>query len=394
MTSLRILHIVPSVARVYGGPSEAAVNLCAALAAQGMQVTLLTTNANGDRGQPPLPAPLNQAIAQDGYEIRYFRCQPFRRYKFSPGLLHWLWHHASEFDVAHIHALFSPVSTAAAMIARSRGVPYLLRPLGTLDPADLQKKRWLKDLYGRVLERGNLAAAAAIHFTSDREAQVSERFGAITRDLVLPLGVTSAPFPSTPDLSLIPTRPSGTPIVLFLARIDRKKGLELLIPALEQLQAQDVPFHWVVAGANPQDSAYEQQMRDRIQQSPLQTQTTLLGFVTGDRKAQLLQQADVFVLPSHYENFGLAVAEAMLSHTPVVISDQVSIANAVQQAEAGWVVPCTVKALVEALAHALHHPAERERRGRNAHALAQTAYNWSAIAQQLIQVYRQIVHEG
>ena len=144
------------------------LGLSGALAAQGVEVTILTTDSNGDAGQAPLEVPLDRPVEQDGYQIRYFRCSPFRRYKFSLALLQWLAKQAHSFDLAHIHALFSPVSTAAATIARSQKLPYLLRPLGTLDPADLRKKKQLKQIYAALLERPNLAGAAAIHFTIDQ----------------------------------------------------------------------------------------------------------------------------------------------------------------------------------------------------------------------------------
>ncbi|MEM8546019.1 MAG: glycosyltransferase, partial [Cyanobacteria bacterium P01_H01_bin.119] len=183
---LNVLQIVPSIALVYGGPSQMVRGLSAGLANAGAAVTVLTTDSNGDIDQPPLQVPLNQPVPTDGYQIRYFRCAPFRRYKFSAGLLNWLWAHGADYDIAHIHALFSPVSSLAAAIARRRQLPYILRPLGTLDPADLQKKRQLKQIYAAVLEGPNIAGAAALHFTSAQEAKISERFGATTRDLVLP----------------------------------------------------------------------------------------------------------------------------------------------------------------------------------------------------------------
>ncbi|MEO8891310.1 MAG: glycosyltransferase, partial [Coleofasciculaceae cyanobacterium] len=165
------------------------LGLSSALATQGMEVTVLTTDSNGDSGQAPLDVPLNTPVEQDGYQIRYFHCSPFRRYKFSIELLRWLSVNSSKFDIAHIHALFSPISTAAATVSRSKKLPYILRPLGTLDPADLRKKKQLKKIYAALWERHNLAGAAAIHFTSVQEAKISERFGTQTEDLIIPLGV-------------------------------------------------------------------------------------------------------------------------------------------------------------------------------------------------------------
>jgi glycosyltransferase involved in cell wall biosynthesis len=113
--------------------------------------------------------------------------------------------------------------------------------------------------------------------------------------------------------------------------------------------------------------------------------------VTGELKAALLQEADLFVLPSYYENFGIAVAEAMVSGIPVVISDQVHICDAVKNAEAGWVCPCEVEALTQCLREALLETEEQRRRGVNAQRYALKNYSWDAIAQQMIQAYRQIL---
>lgn len=388
---LRILQIIPSISLVYGGPSQMVKGLSSALASQGVDVTVLTTDSNGDVGQPPLDVPLNQPVEQDGYQVRYFRCSPFRRYKFSPDLLRWLWHQAREFDLAHIHALFSPVSTAAAAIARHKNLPYILRPLGTLDPADLQKKRQLKQIYAALWERSNLAGAAGIHFTSAQEAKISERFGTQTRDLVIPLGVTPLVMPPKGEARRQLGISDNQPLLLFMSRLDPKKGLNLLIPALEKLLAEGVNFHLVLAGTNPQDPDYESQITEQIKASPLSSCTTITGFVTGQLKAALLQDADLFVLPSYYENFGIAVAEAMVAGTPVVISDQVHIWEEVKGAEAGWVCPCAVNALTECLRESLQDAGERQRRGRKGQEYALKNYSWDAIAQQMIQVYRQIL---
>jgi glycosyltransferase involved in cell wall biosynthesis len=389
---LRVLQIVPSISLVYGGPSQMVMGLSAALAQAGVEVTVLTTDSNGDAGQPPLDVPLNQPVQQNGYQILYFRCSPFRRYKFSLDLLRWLYGHAGEFDLAHIHALFSPVSTAAATVARQKKLPYLLRPLGTLDPADLQKKKRLKQIYAGLLERPNLGGAAAIHFTSVQEAKVSERFGTLTKDVVIPLGVQlPSPMPGQGLARAQLGIPESRPLVLFMSRIDPKKGLNLLIPALEALLAEGLDFHFVLAGTNPQDPGYENKILEQVQASALGDRTTITGFVSGDFKASLLQDADLFVLPSYYENFGIAVAEAMAAGTPVVISDRVYIWEDVRDAAAGWVAPCEVEALTFALRSPLMEAAERHRRGLNAQAYAQKHYTWSAIAQQTIQVYQQIL---
>ncbi|MEM9213927.1 MAG: hormogonium polysaccharide biosynthesis glycosyltransferase HpsP [Cyanobacteria bacterium P01_F01_bin.150] len=413
--SLKVLQIIPSISAVYGGPSQMIRGFSHALARQGAEVTILTTDSNGDNGQAPLDVPLHYPVKQDGYTIRYFRCAPFRRYKFSLGLLSWLYCHADEFDIAHIHALFSPVSSLSATIARYCKLPYILRPLGTLDPADIQKKRYLKYLYAAVLERPNIAGAASLHFTSPQENEVSDKFGTRTPSVVIPLGVTepkrlpnpnavisefsssryskSLPSSIAPVLPLkipIPTH-EDIPVILFMSRIDPKKGLDLLIPALENLVANGQIFHFVLAGANPQDPAYEKSVCDRIQFSPISSCTTITGFVQGQQKQALLQRADLFVLPSYYENFGISVAEAMVTGTPVLISDQVHIHPNVQEADAGWICSCNEGDLTMKLLKALQDPNERHQRGVNAQSCALEKYSWSTIAQQTLNMYHTIL---
>ncbi|MEG4324074.1 hormogonium polysaccharide biosynthesis glycosyltransferase HpsP [Microcoleus sp. herbarium5] len=388
---MRILQIIPSISLVYGGPSQMVLGLSVALAAKNIDVTIITTDSNGDIGQLPLDVPLNQPIKQSGYQIIYFRCYPWRRYKFSLSLLQWLNENARQFDLAHIHALFSPVTTLAATIARYHHLPYIIRPCGMLDPADLQKKKRLKQIYAAVLERPNLAGAAAIHFTSKEEAKISERFGLgstdkvpVPRDLVIPLGVTAGLFPKR-------LRESQVPIILFMSRIAPKKGLYLLIPALESILGSGIEFHFILAGSNPQDADYETQIKVQIHNSSLAKYTTITGFVSGDLKVELLTKADLFVLPSYYENFGIAVAEAMAAGVPVVISDRIHIAEDIQQAEAGWVEPLEVEAIANSIKSALLNPQERQRRGLNGKEYARKHYNWDAIAQQTIDAYQEIL---
>ncbi|MCV3215677.1 hormogonium polysaccharide biosynthesis glycosyltransferase HpsP [Plectonema radiosum NIES-515] len=396
---MRILQIVPSISLIYGGPSQMVMGLSSALARENVKVTILTTDSNGDSGQKPLDVPLNCPVKQDGYEIIYFRCSPFRRYKFSLLLLKWLNNHADEFDLAHIHALFSPISSVAATVCRQKNLPYILRPLGTLDPADLRKKKQLKQLYATILERANLGGAAAIHFTSDQEAKISERFGVSTHDLVIPLGVILPGGEGRRGRggeggNAIRTQfgiPLNVPLVLFMSRIDPKKGLNLLIPALEKLLAEGGNFYFVLAGTNPQDPDYEEKIRLQIENSPLRSHTTITGFVTGELKSALLQAADLFVLPSYYENFGIAVAEAMVAGVPVIISDQVHIWHQVRDSESGWVGTTDVESLVELLRFALQNPAECRRRGLRAQEYALSNFSWEAIARQMIQAYNQIL---
>lgn len=123
----------------------------------------------------------------------------------------------------------------------------------------------------------------------------------------------------------------------------------------------------------------------------LHPHTTITGFVTGGLKAALLEAADLFVLPSYYENFGIAVAEAMVAGTPVVISDQVHIWHDVHNSQSGWVAKTEVDSLAQNLREALLNPQECQNRGLNAQNYALQNYSWDAIARQISQFYQELI---
>ena len=214
--------------------------------------------------------------------------------------------------------------------------------------------------------------------------------------MVIPLGVALPALPER-NASQAAIReqfniPATHPIVLFMSRIDPKKGFDLLLPALEKLHQNNTPFHFFLCGANPQDRDYENSIRAQIESSAWAQQATLSGFVSGELKAKILSAADVFVLPSYYENFGIAVAEAMAAKIPVVISDQVHIWPAIEQSTSGWVVKTEVDALSQALSSALVDGDERAHRGENAQRCAQENYSWDAIAKRLTTQYQKLTH--
>ncbi|MCJ8282953.1 MAG: glycosyltransferase, partial [Rivularia sp. ALOHA_DT_140] len=185
--------------------------------------------------------------------------------------------------------------------------------------------------------------------------------------------------------------PDNVPKILFMSRIDPKKGLDLLIPALEKLLSEGLEFHFILAGTNPQDPNYEQKIQSQIQASTLNKYTTITGFVTGELKSALLETADLFVLPSYYENFGIAVAEAMVAGVPVVISDQVHIYKDISGSESGWVGTTNIESIADLLREGLKNPEERQRRGLLARKFALLNYSWDAISSKIVDAYQDII---
>src|SRR5688572_3968610 len=186
---MRIVHVIPAVAARYGGPSRAVFGMCAALEAEGVHTLIATTDADG-RGR--LRVPTRDTVRFHDIDTVFFRRQWSEGVKFSSGLADWLRRHTASFDVVHIHAVFSHSSIAAARQARRHGIPYVVRPLGSLSPWALAQKRMRKRLFWLLAVKQMLHGAAAIHYTTEPERRQAEQALGIGRGVVIPLGVACA----------------------------------------------------------------------------------------------------------------------------------------------------------------------------------------------------------
>jgi len=398
--------------------------MCRALAKQGEEVTVFTTNIDG---AADLDVPLDRPIVMDGFRMRYFQVQRPRSYIFSLPLAKALEDEVKRFDLVHIHSIFNWPITPSAFFCRKFNVPYIVRPCGMLDPVPLKKAyesgwaptsiylkqrflkrqyfkgRYLKSLYHRrsylkkilylvLMEKRNLEGAAAIHFTSASEMRATQPYGIGAPGFVVSLGIDLAEAEreiASEDFRKRYPILQGRIIVLFLSRLDAKKGLDLLIPALGSLVARGMDLAFVLAGSG--SSQYEAEVRKLLQEHGLADRTIMTGFVQGVTKWSILRGADIFVLPSYHENFGVAAVEAMATGRPVVISDQVGIHEEVSRAGAGLVVSQNSEELAQAMARLINSSALRETMGRQARRLVERMFSWDRGARELSCVYEDIL---
>ena len=399
---MNVLHVIPSFAPRYGGPIVAAVGLTRELARRGHDVTVATTNVDGP-GE--LDVPLNRPVPMDGVDVWYFPIQRPRWYHFSAPMGRALRELVRGSDVVHIHSVFLWPTTVAAFWCRRLGVPYLLRTTGSLDPVALSKRyvglrvstasRAKKWLYLRTVGSLDLGGAAALHFTSEAEMESARRLRLSPEGRVIPLGVDEPPIPGIDDWASVRRQyPSleGRKIVLFLSRLDPKKGLDMLAEAAGTLAESRDDFSVVVAGGGAPE--FEAEVRAIYDRHGLSERTVFTGMVVGDDKWRLLRAADVFVLPSRHENFGIAVVEAMASGTPVVISDQVDIHREVAEAGAGLVTTLEPADVAGAIGRLLDDPDAAERMGRAGEALAARRYSWERVATDVEALYEEVVGQA
>lgn len=343
----RVLVLTNSVADTSGGSLRAAVNMAEAMAENGIDVTF---------SAPVAPTQPHRTVdAMDAaVERRLFRAWPaVARFGGAVRQFCWLLRHVTDYHQVQTHSLFSLSTVYAILICRLRRVPIMLWPHGSLDPFDLRKHGRFKRLAGPVTKR-LLDRCAAVVFTTPNEESIAFSYGSRTPRQVVPLPVR--PLPNS-DIDRRQWRerfgvPSDAPLVLFLGRVDYKKGLPLLIEAVSLVSREDV--HLVVVGDGP--SAEKQIAADAAMRCGLSDRVHMVGWLEGDDRVGAFRAADVFALLSDAENFGLSVIEALSVGCPVLISDQLALSRTLSTAGAAVVVERDARRAADALDALLTDP--------------------------------------
>jgi glycosyltransferase involved in cell wall biosynthesis len=374
---MRLLHVVPTYlpAWRHGGPILAVHGLCRALVERGHEVTVLTTDVHAE-GR--LDVPLGEPVTLDGVEVRYFPVRLPRRLYFSPALRRAARNLMNRCDLLHLHSVFLWPTSAAARTAERAGVPYLVSPRGMLVPGLIARRgRWRKRAWILLAERRTLARAAALHATSDLEAQDAGRLGlSLPPVFVVPNGVDFPPAnEETPR----------EPFLLFLGRVSWKKGLDRLIPALAHCPGVELK----VAGND--EEGLRPELGRLAAEAGVRGRVDFLGPVAGQEKASLLRRAAVLVLPSRSENFGNVVLEAMAAGCPVAVTAEVGLAATVRETGSGIVVDGEPARLGEALRNLMADAPRRDAMGRRGACAAAEHFGWPAVAREMETVYRRLV---
>jgi glycosyltransferase involved in cell wall biosynthesis len=387
---MRILHIIPSIAPLRGGPSQAIVQMVKSLRDQGIDAAIATTN---DNGKDLLDVPLQQCINYEDVPVWFFaRFSPnlnsIREFAFSASFTSWLWDSISNYDLIHVHAIFSYPSTMAMAIARIKKIPYIVRPLGQLCTWSLQQSDRKKQFYLNLIERQNLEGAT-IHYTSLAEQQEAIPLELSSPSFILPHGLTLPPLiPDAKQIFLTKLNlPSDQKIILFLSRLHPKKGLDYLIPALAQVSQHS--FSFVIAGSG--EPEFVSEIENALSIHNLTERSHLVGFVSGKEKDLLLQGADLFVLSSRSENFGVAVLEALAAGIPALVTPGVALAGVIEKEQVGMVTAeLSIQAIATKLEDFFADPQLTAEMGDRGRKLIADKYTWESIASQLAEIYDQV----
>jgi glycosyltransferase involved in cell wall biosynthesis len=386
---MRVLHVIPSYipAYRYGGPIYSVHGLCKSLAKLGHDVSVFTTNVDGNNDSD---VPLGQPVDIDGVKVWYFPSKRLRRLYWSPPMKKALEKHIPKIDILHLHSIFLWPTWVAARLARRVGKPYIIAPRGMLVKELIRRKsRSAKNLWISLIERRNLEHAAALHVTTGNEMKEAGQFGFnLPPVFVVPNGVDileeirRKPQRLGPVIENIIQNP---PFILFLGRINWKKGLDRLIPALAYVP--DIPL--VIAGNDEEN--YKPEIEALATSHGVSERIAFTGPVYGDDKAALLKNASVLVLPSYSENFGNVVLEAMAVRCPIVVTPEVGLSDTVRETGSGIVVQGEAAQLGNGIKNLLSNPDLIERMGENGQKAVKERFRWAVVAEQMERVYQNIL---
>jgi glycosyltransferase involved in cell wall biosynthesis len=357
-----------------------------ALCEQGIFAEIVTTN---DSGTEVLEVPLSQRIEYQGIPVWFFpRFSPplnsVREFAFSTALTRWLWRSIPTYDLIHIHAIFSYPSTIAMVIARHHHIPYIVRPLGQLCSWSLQQSKVKKRFYLDLIERENLNRAQAIHFTALSEQEEAKNLKLQAPGVLIPLGLDMPPSPE----SVSTNKTDHT--LLFLSRLHPKKGVLNLLEAWNEFQ----PKNWKLVIAGSGDIRYIAALETVTQELDLDSTVEFLGAIEGSAKCRLYNNADLFVLPTLSENFGIVIAEALACGIPVITTRAAPWSDLITY-RCGWWIDVGVVPLVRALREAVAlSPMERQIMGQRGRHLIKTQYTWKRSMARMIEAYQASIDQA
>ena len=358
---MKILQCVGDIDPALGGSVEAARQLAIALDRLGHAADLVTLR------QP-------QANWASGWPGAVYSAGPAStRYLYSPRLHGWIAQHATKYDAVVIHGLWRYTSVGVWRGLRGHKVPYFVFPHGMLDPyfrRAFPAKHLQKAACWLAAERRVLRDARAVLFTCEEERLRARRtfWSYACRERVVGLGIARpAGDPEAEKAEFFARFPqlAGTRVALFLARLHPKKGVDLLIRAFARVAAADPRLRLVIAG--PDECGWKAELEQLTARLAISSRVVWAGPLYGKLKQGALSAAEVLALPSHTENFGISVVEAMACGVPVLISNQVNIWREIESDGAGLAAPADVEGMTALFERWLSIPAaSRYRMGINA----------------------------
>ncbi len=378
---LRFLRIITSVNSKYGGPIEGVKQITKVLTCLGHETEIVS-----------LDRPDSSWIKESGLSVHALG-KVISSYGYTSTLTTWLGLNASNFDVVIVHGLWQYTGFGTWCVLRKSQTPYFVYPHGMLDPWFKQAyplKHLKKMLYWRWGEYRVLRDARAVLFTCEEERLLASKsfWPYKCQEAVVSYG-TSEPSgdPFLLKETFLKQYPElrGKRLFLFLSRIHVKKGCDLLLDGFAKVANSDPALHLVMAG--PDQSGWQVELQRQAERLGIASRITWTGMLSGDLKWGAYHASEVFVLPSHQENFGIVVAEAMACGKPVLISNKINIWREIENDGAGLVANDDLVGTVSLLNNWIALPEiEKETMRRNAKSCFSNRFEIHQAARSLLDV--------
>ncbi len=380
---MRILQVIRTLDPEYGGPLAGVREASMEMVRQGHSAEILTLDAPGTAWARNAGVPVHSAGPSYG------------AYGYAPGLKSWLAKHAADYDAVIINGIWEYQSVGSWRALHGRAVPYFIYTHGMLDPwfqRHYPAKHIKKTIYWTLWEHRVLRDARAVLFTSEEERLLAPEsfrpYSCVQR--VVSYGTATPPRRGASQFLEKFPHLRGKRILLFLGRLHVKKGCDLLLRAFAKVQNRDERLHVVVAG--PDKEGTLAQLQQIVNAESLATRVTFTGPIFSDAKWGALQAADLFVLSSHSENFGVSVVEALGCGVPVSVSNKVNIWREIEQDGAGLICDDTVESTQHMLERWLAmSPDEAAQMRQNARRCFDQRYEIGHTTEFLVRTLRELI---
>ena len=356
-----------------------------ALAARGHQDALAVAGRPMPSALPMIRKHLSDILGSDDPSATGVVCFPaYGRWYFSPGLYRETAPFVRDADFVTMHSLYSYPVLVGYLLARRYRKPYGVWPHGVLAPVQRLVSPHQKAFYDMGLAHRILASASVLFYSAEGEREEARALGLSTPSLVIPHGIDIGPFADLPEPGLFRTRyiaRHGGPLVLYLGRLNTKKGLDLLVDAMAMV-LKNIPDAKLAIAGGGHPPEFADQVRKWIARAGIGHACVLTGILDEADKRSALTDCDVFVLPSASENFGFSMFEAMACRRAIVCSDTLNYADEVRAENAGVVVERSPDAMSRAIAALLQDAQRRMELGINGRRLA-AKYSWESCGQRI-----------
>jgi glycosyltransferase involved in cell wall biosynthesis len=375
-------------AYLYGGPPLTAFGKANALQQLGHKVLVVTTNANGNTNLE------RDAITPAEFlGIPVIRCDRWHanRYYYASSLKEVLRQNMAMYDVALVQGNWSYVNLIASRVCSSVNMPYVLYPEGTFSSWALSHHQIRKRVYWHLIERQVYRKTAAVVALTETEAQQVRMAGVASPVAVISNGVFLEHY-STPQQTdfygSFPQLSSKDKIILYMGRIHKIKGLEVLLAGFAQFTRANQTCKLIIAGDGSEN--YLAELNTLVQSLSIQDRVSFVGAVESALKQALLKRADLFTLMSYSEGFSMAVLEALACGTPVLISPGCNFAQ-VSSYGAGIIAEPEPDNVSRALTFLMDDDQERQEMGRKARELVEQQFTWARVAEETVELCQRVL---